>query len=97
MNMRENEDNLRGDNADLGNASNASNANDRPQSSNAGQAGDSADQRAHGAHGRGHGEEQLTVDAPVQPEHADGSDRGGSSTWGSEGSGGSVIDKRKPS
>jgi hypothetical protein len=33
-------------------------------------------------------------DAPTLPGKARGSDRGGSATWGSEGSGGSVKDKR---
>jgi hypothetical protein len=58
-------------------------------------ADDSADQRTHGAHGRGRGEEQLNVDPPVEPDQTDGSDRGGSASWGSEGSGGSVVDKRR--
>jgi hypothetical protein len=31
-----------------------------------------------------------------EPGGTQGSDRGGSSAWGSEGSGGSVIDKRSP-
>ncbi len=31
-----------------------------------------------------------------EPDVAGGSDRGGSAGWGSEGSGGSVIDKRSP-
>jgi hypothetical protein len=33
-------------------------------------------------------------DVPTLPDEARGSDRGGSATWGSEGSGGSVKDKR---
>ena len=31
-----------------------------------------------------------------EPDAARGSDRGGAAGWGSEGSGGSVIDKRSP-
>ena len=31
-----------------------------------------------------------------EPDATKGSDRGGSTAWGSEGSGGSVIDKRSP-
>ena len=34
--------------------------------------------------------------AVPEPDAARGSDRGGSAGWGSEGSGGSVIDKRRP-
>jgi hypothetical protein len=60
-------------------------------------AGDSAAQRAHGAHGRGVRSQEEKVDptTPV-PDSAKGSDRGGSAAWGSEASGGSVIDKRPP-
>ncbi len=35
-----------------------------------------------------------TEDAPIEPDNARRSDRGGSASWGSEGSGGSVVDKR---
>jgi hypothetical protein len=60
-------------------------------------AGDSAGQRAHGVHGRGvRGQEEKVDPATPIPDAAKGSDRGGSSGWGSEGSGGSVIDKRPP-
>ena len=55
---------------------------------------ESADRRAHGAHGRGGGEEKVNEDTPSVPDEARGSDRGGSASWGSEGSGGSVTDKR---
>jgi hypothetical protein len=55
---------------------------------------DSADRHGHGAHGKGRGDEKVLDDAPVEPGHSDDSDRGGSAGWGSEGSGGSVIDKR---
>ena len=41
---------------------------------------------------RGEQEEQ----APPEPDITRGSDRGGSAGWGSEGAGGSVIDKRSP-
>ena len=34
--------------------------------------------------------------AAPEPDATRGSDRGGSAGWGSEGSGGSVIDKRSP-
>jgi hypothetical protein len=34
--------------------------------------------------------------AAPEPDATRGSDRGGSGGWGSEGSGGSVIDKRSP-
>jgi hypothetical protein len=55
---------------------------------------DSADRHGHGAHGNQAGEsEQLIDDASVEPDHANGSGRG-SASWGSEGSGGSVVDKR---
>jgi hypothetical protein len=57
---------------------------------------DSAAQRGHGAHGK-HGEREERVD-PVTPapDFSKGTDRGGSAAWGSERSGGSVIDKRAP-
>jgi len=59
--------------------------------------GDSAAQRAHGAHGRGVRSQEEKVDpATPVPDSAKGSDRGGSAAWGSEASGGSVIDKRPP-
>jgi hypothetical protein len=38
--------------------------------------------------------EQVVEDTAVEPERAKGSERGGSASWGSEGSGGSVIDER---
>jgi hypothetical protein len=57
---------------------------------------DSADQRGHGAHGK-HGEREERVDpATPTPDFSKGTDRGGSVGWGSERSGGSVIDKRAP-
>src|SRR4051812_40813153 len=55
-------------------------------------ANDSADAKAHGTHGRGRGTERKDTPPPPQPDRATGSDRGGSAGWGSEGSGGSVID-----
>ncbi|NUO62758.1 MAG: hypothetical protein HOQ11_03455 [Gemmatimonadaceae bacterium] len=59
--------------------------------------GDSADQRAHGAHGRGtRGQEQKLDPTSPAPDSAKGTDRGGSAGWGSEGSGGSTIDKTSP-
>jgi len=55
---------------------------------------DSAPQRGHGAHGRGVlGHEEHPDEVDVQPGAAEGSPRG-SAGWGSEPSGGSVIDKR---
>jgi hypothetical protein len=60
-------------------------------------AGDSAGQRAHGVHGRGvRGQEEKVDPATPSPDSAKGTDRGGSAAWGSEASGGSVIDKRPP-
>jgi hypothetical protein len=56
---------------------------------------DSADQKAHGTHGRGKGDEQRLDEADVEPDAARGTGRG-TAGWGSEGSGGSVIDKRGP-
>jgi hypothetical protein len=59
--------------------------------------GDSAAQRAHGTHGRGVRSQEEKVDETApKPDFAKGSDRGGSAAWGSESSGGSVIDKRPP-
>ena len=59
--------------------------------------GDSAAKRAHGAHGRGVRSQEERVDETApKPDFAKGSDRGGSAAWGSESSGGSVIDKRPP-
>lgn len=55
---------------------------------------DNPDLRAHGTHGRGRDQEKLNEDTPTLPDGAEGSDRGGSASWGSEGSGGSTIDKR---
>jgi len=57
---------------------------------------DAADLRGHGAHGRGRGDEQVNDDPDPRAGETSGSDRGGSAGWGSEGSGGSVIDKRPP-
>jgi hypothetical protein len=54
---------------------------------------DNPDLRAHGAHGRDRDHEKLDEEMPTLDE-ARGSDRGGSASWGSEGSGGSVKDKR---
>ena len=55
---------------------------------------DSAPERSHGAHGRGVlGREQHRDDVNVEPGEAEGGPRG-SAAWGSEPSGGSVIDKR---
>jgi len=39
---------------------------------------------------------EATEQAAPEPDRTRGSDRGGSAGWGSEGSGGSVIDKRSP-
>ena len=56
--------------------------------------GDSAGQRAHGTHGRGtRGQEEKVDPAVPEPDLSKGSDRGGSAGWGSEGAGGSTIDK----
>jgi len=55
---------------------------------------DNPDMRAHGTHGRGRGEEKIIEDMPSIPDGSRGSDRGGSAGWGSEGSGGSTMDKR---
>lgn len=55
---------------------------------------DSANQRGHDAHGRGvPGHETHVDDVDVAPGEAEGGPRG-SAAWGSEPSGGSVIDKR---
>ncbi len=54
---------------------------------------DSADQKAHGTHGRGKAEEKRVDDANVEPDESKGTGRG-SAGFGSQGSGGSVIDKR---
>jgi len=61
---------------------------------NTGPTGDNPDRKAHGTHGRGRDQEKVQEDAPIEPDNARGSDRGGSASWGSEGSGGSVVDKR---
>lgn len=58
-----------------------------------GHADDSADKHAHGTHGRGRGDEERTDYTVPKPDGAKDSDRGGSSAWGSESSGGSSIDK----
>ena len=58
---------------------------------------DSADQKAHGTHGRGKGNEQRVDKADVEPDMARGTEKEGGrgdAGWGSQGSGGSVIDKR---
>jgi hypothetical protein len=39
---------------------------------------------------------EAADEATPEPGSTRGSDRGGSAGWGSEGSGGSVIDKRSP-
>lgn len=57
-------------------------------------ASDSADKHAHGAHGKSLGKEHLVDDANVEPGSAEGEQRG-ADAWGSEQSGGSVIDKRR--
>ena len=57
---------------------------------------ESAAQRAHGTHGRGDSREELDTPAVPLPDMAKGSDRGGSSGWGSEASGGNDQDKRPP-
>jgi hypothetical protein len=55
---------------------------------------DSASERSHGAHGRGvGGREEHRDPVDVEPGEAEGGPRG-SAGWGSEPSGGSVIDKR---
>ena len=54
---------------------------------------DSAAERGHGAHGKGDAREEQRDDVDVQPGHANQGPRG-SDAWGSEPSGGSVIDKR---
>jgi len=55
---------------------------------------DSAAERGHGAHGRGVlGRDEHLDDVDVKPGGAEGGPRG-SAAWGSEPSGGSVIDKR---
>ena len=81
---------------------NVGRADHNPDQSNEGKGerqtvGDSADKRAHGAHGRGVRSQEEKVDpATPVPDSAKGTDRGGSAAWGSEASGGSVIDKRPP-
>ena len=58
--------------------------------------GDSAPKRGHGAHGAGDDvEERMDRDLP-KPDSSKGTDRGGSSAWGTERSGGSSFDKRSP-
>jgi hypothetical protein len=54
---------------------------------------ESASDRAHGTHGRGRTEERRLDEPVVDP----GTESGLSEpAWGSEGSGGSAIDKRRP-
>ncbi len=55
-------------------------------------ADDSAAKRAHGTQGRGH-DEALNEPSQPLPDEAEGQHTG-SAGWGSEQSGGSVIDKR---
>jgi len=56
---------------------------------------DSADQHAHGTHGKGRGEEKLNDGPAVEPTVSkDNTEPRGTESWGSEGSGGSVVDKR---
>jgi hypothetical protein len=58
---------------------------------------DGADQKAHGTHGRGRGNEQRVDEVNVEPDVTRGTEKEGGrgeAGWGSEGSGGSVIDKR---
>jgi hypothetical protein len=57
---------------------------------------DSAAERGHGAHGKRGDREQHVDPATPTPDFTKGTDRGGSAGWGSERSGGSVIDKRGP-
>jgi hypothetical protein len=54
---------------------------------------DNPDLRAHGTDGQGRDREKLKEEVSTLDE-ARGSDRGGSASWGSEGAGGSVKDKR---
>jgi len=79
----------RGDNAPAG---------EREQNAQQGQRAepgvDSAAERGHGAHGRGVlGREQHVDEVNIEPGEAEGGPRG-EAAWGSEPSGGSVIDKR---
>ncbi|HUQ81365.1 MAG TPA: hypothetical protein VM076_09520 [Gemmatimonadaceae bacterium] len=60
---------------------------------------DSADQKAHGTHGKGMGNEQREDEADVQPDMSRGTEAEGgrgSAGFGSQASGGSVIDRRPP-
>jgi hypothetical protein len=56
--------------------------------------GDSADQHTHGAHGKRGAEETLNEDSQIEPAVSDGEEPRGTASWGSEGSGGSVVDRR---
>lgn len=62
---------------------------------NTGPTGDNPDRHAHGTHGKGRDEERVQEDIASEPDGARGTDRG-TASWGSEGSGGSVKDKRSP-
>jgi hypothetical protein len=60
---------------------------------------DSADKKTHGAHGRGRAKErdQFVDESTVEPDDSHDTEAGrGTAGWGSEGAGGSVIDKRPP-
>ena len=60
-------------------------------------ADDSAAKRGHGTHGKGDAREERIDPSPVEPTESRGTDPGhGEAGWGSEGAGGSVIDKRPP-
>jgi hypothetical protein len=95
--MRESERNIgRGDHNPAGAKAAAQGAQD-PEKGTGGEeitANDSADAKAHGAHGRGRGTETKNTHPTSQPDSTAGSDRRGSAGWGSEASGGSVIDQR---
>ena len=60
-------------------------------------ANDSAAARGHGTHGKGDAREERVDPAAVEPDASRGTDAGrGTAGWGSEGAGGSVIDRRPP-
>jgi hypothetical protein len=79
----------RGDNVPAGERE----ENEQRSEQRAGAGEDSASARGHGAHGKGDGREQHRDPVDVEPGHANQGPRG-SDAWGSEPSGGSVIDKR---
>lgn len=58
-------------------------------------ADDSATKKAHGTHGKGDAREELESPAHPEPDESEGQGRG-TAAWGSEGAGGSVIDRRPP-